>query len=223
MHRFKYLPYCFLPITQLLSNVSTNQPSLSSNFLFSTAQETAGQTLTRICPSSPWPLKPTLPPPAPHLGPLLPPLAPRFKRPTSPSKQLDLMPTQVCGPSAGATCETQEFTTLKSLGKYRRSLHTRSRVSRRWQCCQLSFFSRLSFFLCKLHAHSSICKLVFLFIPVFLLVLMGDGWSRTEPLASSLSVISVFLSPSRSQFQTHIHTQTNNSPSPDLFPSEFTL
>lgn len=117
------------------------------------------------------------------------------------------MPTQVCGPSAGAMCETQEFTTLKSLGKYRRSLRTRSRVSRRWHCCQLSFFSRLSFFLCKLHAHSSICTLVFPFIPIFLRVLMGGGWNITEPLASSLSVISVFLSPSRSQFQnTHSHS-----------------
>lgn len=96
---------------------------------FSTAQETAGQTLTRL--SAPQrPLKLTTPPPAPRLGP---PCsfqsAPLFKWPTSPSQQLDLMPTQVYGLSLGAMCETQEFTTIKSFGKYGRSVHTRSRVS----------------------------------------------------------------------------------------------
>lgn len=65
-----------------------------------------------------------LPPPC-----LLPLLAPRFKWPTSPAKQPDLLPTQVCGVSVGAMCGAQEFTTIKSFGKYSRSVHTRSWVS----------------------------------------------------------------------------------------------
>lgn len=74
---------------------------------FSTGQETAGQTLT-LFPhdplSPPGPLYLPTYSPTPSVGPLY------YKQPTPPAKQLDLVvPTQALDPSAGVTCEMQEF------------------------------------------------------------------------------------------------------------------
>lgn len=130
---------------------------------------------------SPWPLKPSSPRPAPLLDAPAPSIGPLiWAVQLSPPRTRTPVPTQVCAPSAGASCDTEEFTTLKSLGKYTRSLHTRGegRFFRQDQltrlCCQLSVFSVF------LPFHGYVNFLCFPVSAIFCSGPQRDRWSLTE-------------------------------------------